>query len=264
MAKLMETSRKFYHQTVPGKPLLIIVCLVFPRATSHLFSTQSKGNFVGISNTDLTLWKQSKVIERGSGHCYLCLKSPAAEREVSLITLGSGCGCHGMFGLVISMKTLILRCESDILHPKNSLIGSITGLLESQPSKPAADPASGNSFHPVPRQLPARLEPGNNGKWDCPQLGWHSPWLNHRVTAGDKQQGPAQSRVTYQAHTHTWISGQSNQPEGSLCALTPVQSGNTTIPIPICPSGICKHFKCMTEIAQGAKSCPSVSELACD
>lgn len=94
-----------------------VSCL--PRSTSNLFSSQSKGNCVDISNTDLTLWKQSEVIERGSDHCYLCLKKPSSWK-------GSVLWSHCDQGVAVMeylicwsvWKTLILRCESDTLYPK--------------------------------------------------------------------------------------------------------------------------------------------------
>lgn len=192
-------------QTVPGKPLLKTVCLVFLKATSHSFPTHSKGNFVDTSNTDLTLWKQSKVIERGSEHCYLCLKKhPRAEREVSLITLPSGCGCMGHLICWSVWKTLILRCESDILYPKIASLVQSLDSSDSQKSKPPADPFSGNTVFIISQ---GNFQP----VWPLGKMGiapsavvepmvepWSHSW----------EQIPRDSPIQGHTHRYTWMSGQ--------------------------------------------------------
>lgn len=70
--------------------------------------------------------------------------------------------------------------------------------------------------------------------------------------------------------THTYTLEFLDSPdksEGSLCALNSTsewEHENMSTRILISLSEMCKHLKRTTETAQGAKSCPSVSELACD
>lgn len=152
-------------------------------------------------------------------------------------------------------KTLILRCESDMLYPKIALTlqnsRHPTGTETQLPSSPKA---TSSQF-------------GHWAKWELAPAAvaepMAEPWSHS--WGQTPRDSPTQGHLPMLTHTDSpGFLDSPNKSEGSLRALTPVQSGSTTIPIPICLSEICKHSKCTTEIAQGAKSCPSVSELACD
>lgn len=161
--------------------------------------------------------------------------------------------CHTLWNRILT------RWIKQILF-QISLIGSTTGLFRIPDIKPNWSLLWKCSFYCISRQLPARLDITRVVQ-SC------SPWLNHWVTVGNNQPGTAQSNITSpcsRTHIHfnfwTVLINQKNL----YVPSTPFWSGNMSTCIPISLSEICKHLKHTTETAQGTKSCPSVSELACD
>lgn len=145
---------------------------------------------------------------------------------------------------------------------QNSLFTSITGLFRVPDIQTTSWSCLWKQLLSCAKATPSQFGPWDNGKWELPLAvvaePMAEPWSH------SWEQIARASQIQCHLPSSLGFLDSPNQLGGSLCARTPVQSGNTTIPIPICLSEICKHLKCITKIAQGAKPCPSVSELACD